>query len=61
MKNTWDKKIKQYEKYRDLTKYWAHLDFDMFYAACELLDKPHLRDKPCGVGSLGGILATANY
>lgn len=25
---------------RNLDKYWAHLDFDMFYVACEILDKP---------------------
>ena len=37
-------------KERDLTKYWAHLDFDMFYVACEMLDKPELKEKPTAVG-----------
>lgn len=32
---------------------------DMFYVACELLDKPELSDKPVAVGS--SIVSTANY
>lgn len=32
----------------------------MFYIACELLDKPDLRDKPCAVGGMS-MLSTANY
>ena len=32
----------------------------MFYIACELLDKPELKDKPCAVGS-NQMLSTANY
>ena len=26
-------------KTRVLDRYWAHFDFDMFYIACELIDK----------------------
>lgn len=32
---------------------------DMFYVACELLDKPELVDKPVAVGQ--SIVSTANY
>lgn len=42
--------IEKMSKERDLTKYWAHLDFDMFYVACEMLDKPELKEKPTAVG-----------
>ena len=44
---------------RILDKYWAHLDFDMFYVACQMLDKSDLKDKPVAVGR--GIVLTANY
>lgn len=27
-----------------------HVDLDMFYAACEIKDLPHLRKKPVAVG-----------
>lgn len=33
---------------------------DMFYVACELLDRPDLIDKPCAVGGMD-MLSTANY
>ena len=29
------------ERERDLTRTWFHIDMDMFYAACELRDKPY--------------------
>lgn len=32
-------KVDSIEATRDLTRYWAHFDFDMFYVACELLTK----------------------
>lgn len=35
------------------------VDMDMFYMACELLDKPHLRDVPACVGR--GMILTSNY
>lgn len=35
------------------------LDMDMFFMACELLSKPHLKDFPCCVG--GGMISTSNY
>ena len=39
---------------------WMHLDLDMFYVACELLDKPELQTKPCAVGGMA-MISTANY
>jgi DNA polymerase kappa len=33
---------------------------DMFYIACELLDKQELCDKPCAVGG-SSMISTANY
>lgn len=32
----------------------------MFYIACEILEKPELKDKPCAVGSMQ-MLSTSNY
>ncbi|KAH8098559.1 DNA-directed DNA polymerase [Aureococcus anophagefferens] len=36
------------------------VDFDMFYAAVELRDRPELKDKPVAVGG-PGMITTANY
>ncbi len=33
---------------------------DMFYAACEILEKPDLKDQPVAVGGMG-MISTANY
>lgn len=33
---------------------------DMFFVACELLDKPELKEKPVAVGG-SKIISTANY
>jgi DNA polymerase kappa len=33
----------------------------MFYVACELLDKPDYKDRPCAVGGENSVLCTANY
>ena len=35
------------------------IDMDMFYFACELLTRPHLRDRPACVGT--GMILTSNY
>ena len=45
---------------RDLTKTWAVVDMDMFFAAVEIRDAPHLADKPVAVGGMG-MISTANY
>lgn len=39
IKREWWKEINEMKKNRHLDRYWAHFDFDMFYIACELLDK----------------------
>lgn len=36
------------------------VDFDMFFAAVEIRDRPELKDKPVAVGGLG-MISTANY
>ena len=38
----------------------AVVDFDMFYAAVEIRDRPELKDKPVAVGGIG-MISTANY
>ncbi len=41
-----------------------HADMDAFYASVELLDKPHLADKPVAVGGPSktrGVISAANY
>ncbi|CAD8145288.1 unnamed protein product [Paramecium octaurelia] len=50
-------KVKEFQINTD--RIWAHFDMDMFYVACELLDKPELKDKPVAVGQ--SIVSTANY
>ena len=37
-----------------------HIDMDMFYAAVEIRDSPHLGDKPVAIGSYS-MISTANY
>ena len=37
-----------------------HIDMDMFYAAVELIDKPHLKDLPVAIGNTS-MISTANY
>ena len=38
----------------------VHIDMDMFYAAVEIRDQPHLKEKPMAVGSMP-MLTTSNY
>jgi DNA polymerase kappa len=53
-------KSANYRKMITVDKVWLHLDMDMFYVACELLDKPELKEKPCAVGGMA-MISTANY
>lgn len=40
-----------------------HIDMDYFFAQVEILDHPHLKDKPVAIGSSSkrGVLCTSNY
>ena len=49
-----------FERDRDLTRTWFHIDMDMFYAAVEIRDKPELAKVPIAVGSMQ-MITTANY
>ncbi|KAF2359333.1 UmuC domain [Trinorchestia longiramus] len=51
---------RQYEEERDLSRTIVHVDMDMFYAAVEMRDQPHLRSLPMAVGS-SSMLSTSNY
>ncbi|KAJ8602248.1 hypothetical protein CTAYLR_003626 [Chrysophaeum taylorii] len=42
------------------SRWCAVIDFDMFFAAVEIRDRPELREKPVAVGGLG-MISTANY
>eukprot|EP00966_Prymnesium_polylepis_P245874 5687399-Prymnesium_polylepis.1 len=48
------------ERGRRLDRVCAVIDFDMFYAAVEIRDRPALADKPVAVGGVG-MISTANY
>ncbi|CAJ1396227.1 unnamed protein product [Effrenium voratum] len=52
--------IQEVEKHRDLTRTYCVVDMDMFYAAVEIRDAPHLATKPVAIGGLG-MICTANY
>ena len=38
-----------------LDRTWIYIDMDMFYAACEIRDRPDLVDKPVAVGDYSMI------
>ena len=48
------------ERSRRLDRVCAVIDFDMFYAAVEIRDRPELASKPVAVGGVG-MISTANY
>ena len=50
----------EFEQERDLSRTWFHIDMDMFYAAVELRDQPHLAELPIAIGGMG-MISTANY
>jgi DNA polymerase kappa len=52
--------LNEIDRTRELTRTWAHIDMDMFYAAVEILDNPSLADKPVAIGS-DMMISTANY
>jgi len=48
------------EKHRSFDRICCVLDMDMFYAAVEIRDNPHLKDLPVAVGG-ASMICTANY
>lgn len=48
------------EMKRSFDRICSVLDMDMFYAAVEIRDKPHLKDLPVAVGGIS-MISTANY
>jgi DNA polymerase kappa len=53
-------KLTHLEKVRNFSRICCVLDMDMFYAAVELRDQPHLKDKPIAVGGMS-MISTTNY
>ena len=45
---------------RELSRSWMHVDMDMFYAACEIRDRPEIKDMPVAVGDYS-MIQTTNY
>lgn len=45
-----DARLTALELKRDLSHTWVCVDMDAFFAACEVLDRPDLADKPFAVG-----------
>jgi len=48
------------EEMRKLDRTWIHIDFDMFYAAATIREKPELADKPVAIGG-NLMISTSNY
>merc|ERR1719401_3411052 len=48
------------EARRGLSRTCCVVDMDMFYAAVEIRDQPHLAERPVAVGGIG-MISTANY
>ena len=49
------RKIVAHSREIDVTRTWVHVDMDMFYAACEIRDRPDLIEKPVAVGDYSMI------
>jgi DNA polymerase kappa len=54
------KRLLELEKRRSFTQMCCVLDMDMFYAAVEIRDAPHLKDLPVAVGG-SAMISTSNY
>lgn len=48
------------EEQRVLNRTWIHIDFDMYYAAATMREKPELREKPLAIGG-ELMISTSNY
>jgi len=55
-----DSLISSLRRERDTSRTIVHVDMDMFYAAVEMRDRPHLGEVPMAVGGMG-MLCTSNY
>ena len=49
------RRIEVYKKDRNMERTWMHVDMDMFYAACEIRDRPDLTDKAFVVGDFSMV------
>ncbi len=58
--NTVSQHALELEKKRNFGQICCVLDMDMFYAAVEIRDQPHLADQPVAVGG-EMMISTANY
>ena len=54
------RELAAHEAGRDLSRVWAVIDMDQFFAAVEERDRPELAGRPMAVGGTG-MLSTANY
>jgi DNA polymerase kappa len=55
-----NQKYLELEKRRSFERICCVLDMDMFFAAVEIRDQPHLKDLPVAVGGMG-MISTSNY
>ncbi len=53
-------KVLQLEKERNLSRIYAVVDMDMFFAAVAMRDNPELVGKPVAIGGMS-MISTANY
>ena len=58
--NECQRRLQVYQTEMNLSRTWMHVDMDMFYAACELRDRPDLKEKPVAVGDYS-MIQTSNY
>ncbi|KAL4479510.1 hypothetical protein ABPG72_011832 [Tetrahymena utriculariae] len=60
IKKECEEKLDQIKQLHQLDRIWVHFDMDMFYVACEIKDRPQLKDLPVAVGGMS-MISTANY
>jgi DNA polymerase kappa len=54
-----EEQLEEYQRQLPTRSTWVVVDMDMFFMACELLSRPHLRHVPACVGH--GMISTSNY
>jgi hypothetical protein len=45
----------RYQSEMSVERTWIHVDRDMFFAACEIREQPHLAHRPLAVGDYAMI------